>query len=334
MTRPNGIYTRILGTGRAVPEKVLTNFDLERMVETTDAWITERTGIKERHLIGEGQVTSDLAAEAAKKAIEKAGLTPAEIDMIVLGTVTPDMPMPATAAFVQAKIGASKSACFDLSAACAGSLYGLAIADQFIRTGTMKRIVVIGVEVLSRVLDWTDRNTCVLFGDAAGAMVVGAGDPSDGPRGILSTHLYTDGTLAEALTIPGGGTREPASVDTVEKKRHKVHMNGREIFKAAVRNLSSSVQDALAANGKTVADVDVVIAHQANMRIIEAVSQRTELPLSRFHLNIDRFGNTSSASVPIALDEALEQGRIQSGHLVAMTALGAGISWGSALVRW
>ncbi len=334
MTRNRTYYSRILGTGRGVPEKVLTNFDLEKIVDTSDAWITERTGIKERHVVKDGQTTSDLAAEAARKALAKAEVHPEDVDLLVVGTVTPDMPMPATAAFVQQKIGATRAAAFDLSAACAGSIYGLSIADQFIRTGTYKRAVVIGVEVLSRVLDWTDRNTCVLFGDAAGAFVLGPADPADGARGILSTHLYTDGSLAEALTIPGGGTREPASPRTIEQRRHYVHMNGREIFKNAVKNISQACLDALAANDKTADDVDVVVAHQANLRIIEGVAQRCKLPLEKFFLNIQRYGNTSSASVPIALDEAIEAGRIQKGNLVLMAALGAGLSWGSVLVRW
>ncbi len=323
---------RILGTGRGVPSRVVTNDDLSKLVDTNDAWITERTGIKERRLIEDGRVTSDLAAEAARQACESAGISPSELDCIVLGTVTPDMPMPATAVYVQQKLGITGIPAFDLSAACAGFLYGLTIADSFVRAGQFKRVCVIGVEVLSRILDWTDRNTCVLFGDGAGAVIVGASD--DPQRGILSTHIYADGACAPHLLIPGGGTLHPTTQQTVADRLHHVKMNGREIFKNAVRNLSSASIAALEANGMTAADVDLVVAHQANLRIIEAVAERTKLPLEKFHLNIQRYGNTSSASVPIALDEALREGKIQPGMRILFSALGAGLSWGSAMLRW
>ncbi len=323
---------RILGTGRGVPSRVVSNDDLSRIVDTNDAWITERTGIKERRLIEDGRVTSDLAAEAARNACESAGISPSELDCIVLGTVTPDMPMPATAVYVQQKLGISGIPAFDLSAACAGFLYGLTIADSFVRAGQYKRVCVIGVEVLSRILDWTDRNTCVLFGDGAGAVIVG---PSEDPsRGILSTHIFADGGCAQHLLIPGGGTVHPTTPQSVADKLHHVKMNGREIFKNAVKNLASASIAALEANGMTAADVDLVVAHQANLRIIEAVAERIKLPLDRFHLNIQRYGNTSSASVPIALDEALREGKIQPGMRILFSALGAGLSWGSAMLRW
>ena len=325
--------TKIAGIGRGVPDRVLSNLDLERMVDTSDAWITERTGIKERHIAAEGQVTSDLAAEAARMALAAAGVKPEELDAIIVGTVTPDMPMPATAAYVQQKIGA-KNHCpaFDISAACAGFIYGLGVADGLICRGAHSRVLVVGVELLSRVLDWTDRNTCVLFGDAAGAAVLVPSD--DENRGLLAVELHTDGAYTKDLVIPGGGSLHPASHDTVDQKRHVVHMNGRQIFTQAVRNMSSASASVLKKSGYTADDVTTVFAHQANLRILEGVCQRTKIPWERFFNNIDRYGNTSSASIPIAMTEALEQGRINEGDLLLLTALGAGVSWASALVRW
>jgi 3-oxoacyl-[acyl-carrier-protein] synthase-3 len=325
--------TRIAGIGRGVPEKVLTNLELEKMVDTSDEWITERTGIKERHIAADGEVTSDMAAAAARMALEAAGVKAEELDAIIVGTVTPDMPMPATAAFVQQKIGA-KHHCpsFDISAACAGFLYGLGIADGLMCRGRFSRVLVVGVELLSRVLDWTDRNTCVLFGDAAGAAVVVPSD--DDARGILGVEMHTDGSYTKDLIIPGGGSVHPASHQTVDEKLHIVHMNGRQIFTQAVRNMSSASASLLEKTGYTPEDVTTVFAHQANMRILEGVSQRTKIPWERFFNNIERYGNTSSASVPIAMTEALEQGRIKEGDLLLLTALGAGVSWASALIRW
>jgi 3-oxoacyl-[acyl-carrier-protein] synthase-3 len=304
------------------------------MVDTSDAWITERTGIKERRVAADGETTSDMAAEAGKRALEKAGLTGADLDMIIVGTISGDVPMPACAAFVQQKVGAKHCPSFDVSAACAGFLYGLGIADRFVRAGGAKNVLVIGVELLSRILNWQDRTTCVLFGDGAGAAVITATDPADRSRGVLSTHIYTDGSLAGALHIPGGGSREPFSASVLEHKRHLVHMSGQDVFKAAVRNLSSASMTAIEHNGLAASDVDWVVAHQANMRILQGVSQRTEIPMERFFINIHKYGNTSSASIPIALDELHEQGGLRAGQRVLMCALGAGISWGSALVRW
>jgi len=323
--------TRIAGTGRALPSRVVTNHDLERTVDTSDAWIRERTGIVERRVLEEGRSTSDLAAEASLKACQAAGIDPGEIDCVILGTVTPDMPMPACAVFVQQKIGALRAAAFDISAACAGFIYGLSIADSFIRTGQFKKVLVIGVEVLSRILNWQDRNTCVLFGDGAGAAVL-LGE--EGERGILSTHIFTDGSAWQELNIPAGGTRCPTTQHTVAEKMHYVRMNGREIYKLALKNITRASQIALEHNGFSAQQVDWVIAHQANLRIIEGVADRLTVPLSRFHLNIQKYGNTSSASIPIALDEAIELGKVQPGHLLLFCALGAGVSWGSALVRW
>ncbi len=323
--------SRILGTGHYVPEKVLSNADLEQIVETSDTWITERTGIRRRHVAADGEVTSDMAANAAKRAIEAAGLTAGDIDMIIVGTISGDSPMPACAVHVQQKIGAQNIPAFDLSAACAGFVFGLRIADQFITTGAARHVVVIGVELLSRLLNWKDRTTCVLFGDGAGAVVLG---PSDGDgRGVLASRIFTDGSLASALTIPAGGSAEPVTEDGLANKRNKVHMNGKEIFRTAVKNLSTASIDVLEDAGLKPADVDWVVAHQANLRILTQVADRVGVPMEKYVINIEEYGNTSSASIPIALDEAVRDGRIKPGQTVLMCALGAGISWGSALVR-
>ncbi len=326
------VRTRIVGTGGYVAEGVLTNCDLEKMVDTSDEWIVERTGIRERRIAKKGVVTSDMAAAALSKAVEMAGIKPNDLDMIICGTVTPDRPLPANAAFIQQKIGATNHcASFDLAAACAGFIYGLSIADSFIRLGKAKYVGVIGVELLSRILDYEDRNTCVLFGDGAGAVVV-TGDTSD--RGLLSTHLFTDGSLTEILHVPAGGSAMPPTEETVANRKHYVHMGGREVFRYAVRYLSEAAQLALKHNGAVPEDVDKVVAHQANIRILNSVSKRVKIPLDKFVLNIERFGNTSSASIPIALDEAVRAGRIKDNETLLMIALGGGISWGSALLRW
>ncbi|MDR3407803.1 MAG: ketoacyl-ACP synthase III [Methylovirgula sp.] len=325
-------HSHILGTGAYAPSRILTNHDLEKIINTSDAWITERTGIKERHIAADGEVTSDMAVAAARKALEMAETTPAELDMIIVGTISPDMPMPSCAVFVQAKLGASRAFAFDLSAACAGSLYGIAIADQFIRSGRAKRVLVIGAELLSRLVDWEDRSSCVLFGDAAGAVVLG---PTPDPtRGLISTHLHSDGTAAGALMIPGGGSKHPQSDEVLAKRMNKIAMNGREVYKYATRVLPEVILEALAANGLKPGAIDHVISHQANIRIVESVVDRLGIPREKCWLNIDRYGNTSSASLPISLDEANRAGRLKPGDLVAMMAVGAGMAWGSALVRW
>ncbi len=328
------IKSRIIGSGRAVPPKVLTNDDLSRMVDTSDAWIVERTGIRERHILDPSQAASDLAAEAGRQACRRAGVEPAAVDCIIVGTVTGDCPFPATATFVQKKLGAPAGGCaFDLSAACAGFLYGISIADAFIRAGQYKHVLVIGVEVLSRIIDWTDRTTCVLFGDAAGAVLMTAGDESSSGR-ILSTHLFADGALAEILWQPVGGSREPTTPEALGARRQYVQMNGREVYKHAVRNMAAGARLALDANGLKADDVAWVVAHQANLRILEGVSDRVGIPMSRFFTNVDRYGNTSSASVPTALDEAVELGKLKPGDLVLFAALGGGLAWASAAVRW
>jgi len=330
------IRSRISGTGRAVPEKVLTNADLARMVDTSDAWIVERTGIRERHILDPSLAASDLATEAGRQACRKAGVEPSVVDCIIVGTVTGDCPFPSTATFVQKKLGARPGGCaFDLSAACAGFLYGMSIADAFLRAGQFKNVLVIGVEVLSRITDWTDRGTCILFGDGAGAVLMTAGDGGEaGSRGVLSTHLFADGGLTDILLQPVGGSREPATVENLGSKRRFIQMNGREVYKHAVRNMAAGARTALEVNHLAPDDVTWVVAHQANIRILEGVSDRVGIPMSRFFTNVDRYGNTSSASVPTALDEALELGKIREGDLLLFAALGGGLTWASAAVRW
>jgi 3-oxoacyl-[acyl-carrier-protein] synthase-3 len=323
--------SRILGTGAYVPARVLTNFDLEKMVETSDEWIRDRTGIHSRRIAREDETTSDMALMAARRALEMANLRASDLDMIIVATVTGDMPLPACAAFLQHKLGVSSIPAFDVSAACAGFIYALSIGDQFIRTGMHRHVLIVGAELLSRALNWEDRTTCVLFGDGAGAAVLGPGG-SDGAA-VLSTKLYTDSTLAESLCIRAGGSRERITPEALADKRDKVFMVGSEIFKVAVKKLTSASASALSDAGLGAGDVRWVVPHQANLRIIAQVAQRLDIPLDRFILNIERYGNTSSASIPIALDEAIRDGRIRPGDTALMCALGAGISWASALIR-
>jgi len=337
MTLANEPRARILGTGSAIPERVLTNDELSQMVDTSDAWIRERTGIRARRVVAPGQAASDLAAEAGRRACEAAGLSPAEIDCIICTTISADMPLPSCAVFVQRKLGAAPNCpAFDLAAACAGFLYGLSVAEGLLRGGGYRNILVCGVEVLSGYVNWRDRNTCVLFGDGAGAVVLrrcSAQEQAAG-RGLLSVHLYADGSQAETLYIPGGGSLHPTSEQTLATGQHFVHMQGKALFAHAVRNLTAACQTALARQGLSADDIDLVVPHQANLRILDAVSQRLGLPLSRFFINIDRYGNTSSASVPIALDEAVRAGRVRAGDRLLLCALGAGLAWGAATLRW
>ena len=330
------LRARIVGTGHYAPDEVVTNDELARRlarlgIETSDEWIRTRTGIERRHFARPDEQTSDMARVAAERALDMAGLTARDLDLIVVGTISGDMPMPACAAFLQHKLGARCPA-FDVSAACAGSIYGLSIADHFIRGGGAKNVLVIGAELLSRLLNWEDRNTCVLFGDAAGALVVTA-EP-EGRRGVIASRLYTDGGLTDILKIPGGGSIYPASEATVREKLCYVAMNGREVFKVAVRSLSESILQLLRSEGMTAGDLDWVVPHQANIRIVDAVLDRLGLTRDDAVLNISEYGNTSSASVPVTLDEGIRSGRIQPGQVVGMMAIGSGMSWGSALVRY
>ncbi|WP_243371276.1 beta-ketoacyl-ACP synthase III [Geotalea sp. SG265] len=325
------IRTRITGTGSAHPEKVLTNFDLEKMVDTSDEWITTRTGIKERRIAVEGEYTSTFATRAAERALAMAGVTAEELDLIIVGTVSPDFPFPSTACLVQSNIKAVNAAAFDVSAACSGFIYGLSIADRFIRTGTAKKALVIGAEVLSRIVDWTDRNTCLLFGDGAGAAIVEA---REGENGILSTHIRSDGSYWELLYQPGCGSRNPATQKTLDDKLMFLRMHGNEVFKLAVRAMEDVARQALAANALNTEDIDLFIPHQANRRIIDAIGKRLGVPEEKVFINLERYGNTSAASIPIALDEANRAGRIKEGDVVLFDAFGGGLTWGSALLRW
>ncbi|PPD44600.1 MAG: 3-oxoacyl-ACP synthase [Methylocystis sp.] len=326
---PNSI---VLGTGSYAPERVLTNADLEKMVATNSEWIVSRTGIRERHVAADHEATSDLAAAAAQKALTLAGVDAAEIDMLVVCTVTGDSPTPSCASFVQAKIGASRAFAFDVGGACAGSLYGLVMADQFIRSGMVKKALVIGAETLSRVVDWTNRETCVLFGDAAGAILLGASEEEG--HGLLAATLRTDGTMTGILGIYGGGSRMPITAELAAGKDAKIKMRGREVYKVATRLLPEVVADTLAKAGLSADDVDHVICHQANQRIIESALDNLGVAREKCWINIDRYGNTSSASMPITLDEANRAGALKKGDVIAMMAIGAGMTWGGAVLRW
>lgn len=324
--------SRIAGTGASVPDRVLTNADLEQMVSTSDDWIVTRTGISERRIASDDQATSDLADGAARRALEAAAVDPLDLDLILVNTATPDMFFPSTACVLQDRLGASRAAAFDLLAACSGFIYGLSVADAYLRAGTMRNILVIGAETLSKVVDWSDRATCVLFGDGAGAVLL---QRTTGEPCILSTHLYSDGSRWGQLLIPGGGSRQPVCQKVLDERLVTIRMtNGNEVFKVAVRSMEEAALAALKANGVEVSDIDLFIPHQANARIIHAVAQRLGLPLDRVLMNIDRYGNTSAASIPIAMDEAVRAGRLKHGDLLLLTAFGGGITWGSALVRW
>ena len=323
---------KIIGTGAAVPKKILTNADLEKIVETSDQWITERTGIKERHIVAEGEKFSDLCTKAAEGALKRAHMKAEDLDMILVGTISGDMPFPATACFVQKNLGATKAAASDVGAACVGFLYGLHLADGLIQSAKAENVLVIGGEILSRYVDWTDRSTCVLFGDGAGAVVLQA---TKGDHGILGTRMKSNGNYADFIHMPGGGSNYPANDPrTREEKLPYIKMKGNETFKVAVKAMADITADLLKEQGFGNDDVKVFIPHQANERIIDAVGARMKFPAERVYKNVDRFGNTSAASIPIALDELVAADRIHTGDLVLMTAFGAGLVWGSALVRW
>jgi 3-oxoacyl-[acyl-carrier-protein] synthase-3 len=320
-------YARIVGTGSYLPDNIVTNADLEKQVETSDEWIRDRTGIRQRHIALPGQTTGDLAFEAATRALEAAGVDAAEIDLLVLGTTTPDIIFPSTACLLQHRLGANGCAAFDVNAACSGFVYALGVANNFIRAGAAKTALVVGAETLSRMIDWSDRGTCVLFGDGAGAVVLKA----DAEPGVLSTHLHADGGHEHLLYNPVGVSR-----GFTDAPNHgvKVHMTGNEVFKFAVKTLDAVVDETLNANGLSRSDVDWLIPHQANLRIISATAKRLDMPMDRVIVTVDRHGNTSSASVPLALDEAIRSGRVQRGELLLLEAFGGGFTWGSALIRY
>ena len=322
---------RLLGTGSYAPPKVLTNFDLEKMVDTSDEWIRARTGISERRIAEDGVASSDLAFEASKLALEDAGLKPADLDMIMVGTVTPDRLFPSTATTLQQKLGAGKIPAFDLSAACSGFIYGLSLSSGLILTGAASHILVIGVECLSKITDWTDRNTCVLFGDGAGAAVVG---PTDEDRGILGIQLASDGSLGDLLEMPAGGSLLPASEETVRQRLHYTRMKGNDVFKNAVRAMSEVCLKTLEIAGKRASELDLLIPHQANLRIMEATAKRIGVPREKVFVNVDRYGNTSAASVPIGIDEARRSGQLSDGDLLEIVAFGGGFTWGASVIKW
>ena len=321
----------IIGTGSYVPEKILTNAELSRMVDTSDEWITTRTGIKERRIAAKDEFTSDMATKAALKAIEQANITAAEIDLILVATATPDMLFPATACFVQKNIGATNAACLDISAACAGFLFGVEIAQQFITSHTHDTVLVIGADKLTSITNWTDRNTCVLFGDGAGAAIL---RHRGGAHGVISTHIGSDGQFTDILFMPGGGSRCPITAENVGRNLNTIHMSGKEVYKQAVTAMFSAAQKALQQAGLSIEDIACVIPHQANLRIIEGIADRLGIPLERFYVNLDRYGNTSNAAVAIALDEANRTGRIKAGDFVLMVVFGGGLTWASTVIEW
>ena len=323
---------RIAGLGGALPERVLTNHDMERIVETSDEWITTRTGIRQRHIVADGENLSDLVVRAGRAALEDAGLAPSEIDLFILATATPEQPIPATSAIVQPRLGLDRAACFDLSAACSGFVYGVTVARQFITTGEARRVLVVGAECLTRYLDWTDRTTCVLFGDGAGAIVLEAAEPGEG---ILRTAWRTDGRYAELIQMPGGGSKYPPNrPETLEARLPFITMRGNETFKVAVRAMTEISRSVLEAAGIEPGDLDLFIPHQANIRIIQAVGSRLGLPDERVYVNVDRVGNTSAASIPLAMVDAVRDGRLSRGDLVLATAFGGGLTWASMLFRY
>jgi 3-oxoacyl-[acyl-carrier-protein] synthase-3 len=322
----------ITGTGASVPKKILSNADLEKLVETSDEWITSRTGIKERHIAADTDHFSDFCTRAGEQALKRAHLKAEELDMILVGTISGDMPFPATSCLVQRNLGATRAAASDVGAACVGFLYALHMADGLIQAGKAENVLVIGGEILSRYVDWTDRNTCVLFGDGAGAVVLQA---TKGDHGILGSLMKSNGNYHDFICMPGGGSDRPANdPKSIEERLPFIKMKGNETFKVAVKAMADVTQELLSEQGFTHEDIDLFIPHQANMRIIDAVGERMKIDPKKVYKNVDRFGNTSAASIPIALEECVREGRVDSGDLVLLTAFGAGLVWGSVLVRW
>ena len=322
---------KIVGTGAYAPERILTNAELETMIDTSDEWIAQRSGIRERRIVAPGETTSDLAVRAARRALARASLTPADIDFIVLGTTSADQQFPSTANFVSHKLGCGRIGSVDVWAACTGSIYSLAVGAQFVQTGKYRRVLAIGAEALSRITDFTDRSTCVLLADGAGAAVL---EPSEDGSGVIDADLYSDAQYADLLYMPAGGARTPASHETVDARLHYVKMKGSELFKVAVRMFVESTTTILERHGFKARDVDLFIPHQANLRIIEAAAKRLDLSMERVFVNIDRYGNTGAASIYVALEEAVASGRLRRGDLVLLAAFGGGVTWGAALIRW
>jgi len=325
------LRSKIIGTGSYLPDKIINNSDLERIVDTSDEWIIERTGIKQRRVVNDDETNSDLCFEASKRALQAAGVDADDIELVIVATMSGDMPMPATASILQDRLGAKHAGAFDLNAACSGFLYGLSVADNFIKAGTFKKVLLVGAEVNSRFLDWKDRKTCILFGDGAGAVVLAS---TKGKSGILSTHMYSDGKLWDYICVPGGGASHPPSLDTVKEGMHCIKMRGNETFKVAVKTLEKLVIDTLKANKIKPSELAMLIPHQANLRIITATAKRLKLPMEKVAVNLDKYGNTSSASIPIALDEVVRAGRLKKNDYVMLEAFGGGLTWASAMLRW
>lgn len=324
-------FAHITGWGMAVPERVMTNQEIAKLVDTTDEWIVSRTGIRERRIAGPDETTASLASEAAMNALLVAGLRPDAVDLIIVATSSPEHVFPATASLVQDRIGASRAGAFDLSAACSGFIYALNMGTQAIRTETAKNVLVIGAETLSRLVNWQDRNTCILFGDGAGAFVLQGGEE---PAGLLSAIMRSDGSGGDLLSVPSSGSRIPVSLESVQQGLHYMQMNGREVFRFATRVMAQASEEVVAAANYTMDDVDLVIPHQANLRIIEAAARGLKIPMERCFVNLDRYGNTSTASIPIATCEAISQGRLKPDDKVVFVGFGAGLTWGAALVEW
>jgi 3-oxoacyl-[acyl-carrier-protein] synthase III len=322
---------RIVGVGAYAPERILTNADLEKMVDTSDEWIVQRSGIRQRHIADESEATSDLALKAAQQALERANLLPEDVEFIAVGTTTPDMIFPSVGNILQQRLGCRRAGSVDMLAACAGSVYSLAIGALFIQTGKYRRVLCVGAETLSKITDFTDRGTCVLLADAAGAAVL---EPSTDDSGLIDFDLYSDGKYWDLLYMPAGGSRMPATHETVDKRMHFAKMKGAEVFKVAVRMFAECTDRILTRNGFTAADVSLFIPHQANLRIIEAAVKRVKLPMERVFVNVDRYGNTGAASVYVALEEAVTTGRVKKGDLILMAAFGGGFAWGAVLLRW
>lgn len=321
----------IIGTGYYAPEKVVTNTDLEKMVDTNNEWIMERTGISERRIVDDNIATSDIAVKAAQNALADAGVKPEEIELIIVATLTPDMVFPSAACVVQNKLQAVNAAAFDLSAACSGFVYAMSVGSQFIQSGMYKKVLVVAAESLSKITNWEDRNTCVLFGDGAGAAVLG---PVEEGYGILGVELGADGSGAEFLHMPAGGSLHPATLETVKNKMHYIHMNGNEVFKFAIKIMGEAAYKALERAGLNTKDVDCLIPHQANIRIIKSAAKRLSLPMEKVFVNVNKYGNTSAASIPIALAEAVKERHFKKGDIVVLVGFGAGLTWASCVLKW
>lgn len=327
----NERYVGILGIGSYVPETIVTNFDLEQRMDTSDSWIVERTGIRERRIVKKGENTSDLATKAAERALADAGINAAEIDLIIVGTVTPDMMFPSVACLVQQNLKAVNAAAFDLTAVCSGFIYGLVTGSSFIKSGTYRKVLVIGAEALSTITDWTDRNTAILFGDGAGAVVLGETSPG---YGILGVDLGAEGAGGDLLKVPAGGSRMPTTLETIAQGFHFIHMDGNEVFKFAIKVMGETVNKALANANLSAKEITCLVPHQANLRIIQSAAKRLGLPLDKVVINVDKYGNTSAASIPIALDEGVKSGRIKHGDTIALAGFGGGLTWGAGIIKW